>query len=285
MQIIRTVTEMQARARSLVRRGRSIGLVPTMGYLHEGHVSLMRRARQECDSVVGSIFVNPTQFGPHEDFARYPRDEEGDAKKCESADVDFLFMPSAGEMYPEKPAVFVDVEGITTVLEGSIRPGHFRGVATVVAKLFNIVRPTKAFFGQKDFQQCAVIKRMAAGLNMDVEIVVLPTVREQDGLAMSSRNSYLNPDERRAAAVIFRALTAAEQLARAGVREPEKVKNKTLAMLKEVAGLTVDYVEVADPQTLAPLAEMKGDAVILVAVRLGRTRLIDNLLITSDPSR
>ena len=281
MKIIRTVSEMQSLARSLVKQGRTIGFVPTMGYLHEGHLSLMRRARQECDVVVASIFVNPTQFGPLEDFERYPRDEEGDRKKCESAGVDVLFMPAAAEMYPEKPVVFVAVEGITDILEGAIRPGHFRGVATVVAKLFNIVLPAKAYFGQKDFQQCAVIKRMVKGLNADVEIVVLSTVREQDGLAMSSRNSYLNPEERHAAAIIYRAMSAAEQLIKAGVKEPEKVKNKATAVLKEVAGLLIDYVEVADPETLAPLSEMKGPAVILVAVRLGKTRLIDNMLVFS----
>jgi pantoate--beta-alanine ligase len=279
MLIIRTVSEMQSRARTLAHQGRTIGFVPTMGYLHDGHLSLMRRARQESDVVVTSIFVNPTQFGPHEDFERYPRDEEGDRKKCESAGVDFLFIPAAAEMYPEKPVVFVMVEGITGILEGAIRPGHFRGVATVVSKLFNIVKPAKAYFGQKDYQQCAVIRRMVKDLNMDVEIVVLPTVREADGLAMSSRNSYLSADERRTAAIIHRALSAAEHLVKAGVKEPEKVKNKTLAVLKEEPGISIDYVEVADPETLAPLSEMKGAAVIVVAVRLGRTRLIDNLLI------
>lgn len=270
---------MQSRARSLIKEGRTIGFVPTMGYLHDGHLSLMKRARQDCDTVVASIFVNPTQFGPHEDFERYPRDEEGDRKKCESAGVDLLFMPAAAEMYPDKPSVFVTVEGIADILEGAVRPGHFRGVATVVSKLFNIVKPAKAYFGQKDFQQCAVIKRMVKGLNMDVEIAVLPTMREQDGLAMSSRNSYLNPEERRAAAIIHRALSDAEQLVRAGVHEPEKVKNKTVAVLKEEPGLLIDYVEVADPETLAPLSEMKSGIVILVAVRLGKTRLIDNLMI------
>jgi pantoate--beta-alanine ligase len=279
MKIVRSVPEMQSLARSRSKEGRTIGFVPTMGYLHEGHLSLMRKAREENDVVVASIFVNPTQFGPNEDFARYPRDEDGDTKKCEAAGVDVLFIPPAAEMYPEKSSVFVIVEGITDVLEGAIRPGHFRGVATVVAKLFNIVMPGKAYFGQKDFQQCAVIKRMVKGLNMDVDIKAMPTVRERDGLAMSSRNSYLNADERRAAAVIHRALFAAEQLAKAGVKEPEKVKNKTLAILKEEPGLSIDYVEVADPESLVPLSEMKGGAVILVAVRLGKTRLIDNLVV------
>ncbi len=279
MQIITTISEMQPFAESLRKQGRSIGFVPTMGFLHEGHLSLMRRARQECETVVVSVFVNPTQFGPHEDFERYPRDEEGDRKKCESAGVDILFMPSAAEMYPEKSTVFVTINGISGILEGAVRPGHFRGVATVVAKLFHIVKPHKAFFGQKDYQQCAVIKRMVKGLNLDVEIVVLPTVREQDGLAMSSRNSYLNSGERRAAAVIYRALVAAEHLAKAGAKEPEKLKNKIQAVLREEQGIEIDYIEIADPESLAPLAMVTDKMVMLVAVRLGRTRLIDNLLV------
>jgi pantoate--beta-alanine ligase len=279
MQIITTISEMQSLAESLRRQGKTIGFVPTMGFLHEGHLSLMRRARHECDTVVVSIFVNPTQFGPQEDFDRYPRDEEGDRKKCESAGVDIIFMPSAEAMYPEKPRVFVTVEGISDILEGAVRPGHFRGVATVVAKLFNIVKPHKAFFGQKDYQQCAVIKRMVKGLDMDVEVVVMPTVREKDGLAMSSRNSYLGADERRAAAAIHRALSAAEQLVIAGVKEPGKLENKMRAILHEERGISIDYIELADPETLAPLDVVRGGIVILVAVRLGRTRLIDNLLI------
>ncbi len=270
---------MQSLADSIRNEGRTIGCVPTMGFLHEGHLSLIRRARQECEVVTVSIFVNPAQFGPAEDFDRYPRDEDGDRRKCESAGVDVLFMPASAEMYPSKPTVFVTVEGISDLLEGAIRPGHFRGVATVVAKLFNIVKPHKAFFGQKDYQQCVVIKRMVAGLNMDVDIVVFPTVREEDGLAMSSRNSYLNPEERRAAAVIHRALSSAERLVRAGVREPEKVKNKVLAVLREERGIVIDYVELAGQESLEPLASMKESAVILVAVRLGRTRLIDNCVL------
>ncbi len=270
---------MQSLAESLRRQGKTIGFVPTMGFLHEGHLSLMRRTRQECDAVVVSIFVNPTQFGPQEDFDRYPRDEQGDRNKCESAGVDIIFMPSAVEMYPEKPVVFVVVEGISDILEGAVRPGHFRGVATVVAKLFNTVKPHKAFFGQKDYQQCAVIKRMVKGLDMDVEVVVMPTVREKDGLAMSSRNSYLGADERRAAAAIHRALSAAEQLVIAGVKEPGKLENKMRAILHEERGISIDYIEVADPESLAPLEVVREGIVILVAVRLGRTRLIDNLLI------
>lgn len=279
MQIITTIPEMQSLADTFRKAGKTIGFVPTMGFLHEGHVSLMRRARQECDAVVVSIFVNPTQFGPKEDFDRYPRDEAGDRATCEAAGVDVLFMPTVDGMYPDKPSVFIFVEGISDILEGAIRAGHFRGVATVVAKLFNIVKPRKAFFGQKDYQQCAVIKRMVKGLNLEVEVVVLPTLREPDGLAMSSRNSYLSADERRKAADIHRALSSAEQMAKAGGREPEKLKNKMLAVLREVPGIEIDYVEVVDKETLTPVSSGKDSMVLLVAVRIGRTRLIDNLVI------
>ncbi len=270
---------MQSLADSMRRRGKTIGFVPTMGFLHEGHLSLMRQAREENDVAITSIFVNPTQFGPGEDFDRYPRDAEGDRRKCESAGVDFLFMPSAAEMYPEKPPIFVTVEGISNILEGAVRPGHFRGVATVVAKLFHIVKPHRAYFGQKDYQQCVVIRRMVKGLNMDVEVVMLPTVREPDGLAMSSRNTYLNADERRAAASLFRALSAARDLYGAGARDIEKLKKKMEAVLREEKKITTDYVEIADPDTLDLLSETADKMVFLVAVRLGRTRLIDNLLV------
>ncbi len=279
METINSVREMQALAESLRKQGRTIGFVPTMGFLHEGHLSLMRRARRECDVVVVSIFVNPTQFGPSEDFDRYPRDEEGDRRKCLSADVDILFMPTVSEMYPEKPVVFVTVEGISDILEGAIRPGHFRGVATVVAKLFHIVKPHTAYFGQKDYQQCAVIRRMTGELNLDVNIATLPTIREQDGLAMSSRNSYLSADERRAAAAIHRALSAAEHLALAGVREPEKLRNKMRAVFAEEKAILIDYIEIVDSETLEMLERVGKNSVILVAVRLGKTRLIDNLVL------
>jgi pantoate--beta-alanine ligase len=258
----------------------TLGFVPTMGALHAGHLSLVRRALDENDACVVSIFVNPTQFGPNEDLDRYPRDEAGDRAKCESAGVDVLFMPKASGMYPETPSVFVVMEGISDILEGAARSGHFRGVATVVAKLFNIVKPHKAFFGQKDYQQCAVIRRMVKGLNVDVDVVMLPTVRETDGLAMSSRNSYLSPDDRRKAAVIHRALSAAEQLARTGMREPAALKNRIQAVLREEKGIEIDYIEVTDHETLAPLSSAKDSMVLLIAIRLGRTRLIDNLVIS-----
>lgn len=278
MRIISTVSEMQAAANSLRSQGKTIGFVPTMGFLHEGHLSLMRTARS-ADIVVASIFVNPTQFGPSEDFDRYPRDAEGDRAKCESAGVDILFLPEVKEMYPDTPSVFVTVDGISELLEGAIRPGHYRGVATVVTKLFHAVKPHTAFFGQKDFQQCAVIKRMVQELNMDVQIAVQPTIRERDGLAMSSRNTYLSAEERRSAPVIFRALSAAEQLVQAGIVEIEKIKKKVQDTLLEEKEMRIDYVEVVDPETLAPLSEAQANMAVLVAVRLGRTRLIDNIVL------
>ncbi len=279
MKIISTISGMQSIADSVRREGKRIGFVPTMGFLHEGHLSLMARARAENDIVAASIFVNPTQFGPSEDLDRYPRDAEGDRKKCESTGVDILFMPSPAEMYPEKPQVFVIVEGISEILEGAIRPGHFRGVATVVEKLFAIVKPHRAYFGQKDFQQCVVIKRMVAGLNLDVDVQVLPTVRENDGLAMSSRNSYLKPEERRAASILYQALTAARDLQAAGAHEPEKLENKMRAVVRTEPRVVLDYAEVADAATLQPVETAKRGIVLLIAARLGSTRLIDNLVI------
>ncbi len=279
MKTITTISDMQSLADSFRREGKKIGFVPTMGFLHEGHLSLMRKARQECDVMVVSIFVNPTQFGPNEDLDRYPRDAEGDRKKCESSGADILFMPEAKEMYPEKPSVYVTVEGLSDILEGAVRPGHFRGVATVVAKLFNIVQPHTAYFGQKDFQQCAVIRRMVKGLNLAVAVTVLPTVREADGLAMSSRNSYLSSDERRAATILYRSLSAGRDLFKGGARDVDKLRNKMQAVLLEEHGIMIDYVAIADPETLEPLSQAADGMVFLVAVRLGRTRLIDNLLV------
>jgi len=270
---------MQILAEAQRRQGRTIGFVPTMGFLHEGHLTLMRSAREQCDTVVASIFVNPTQFGPDEDYERYPRDEVGDRRKCESVCVDILFIPTAIEMYHSPSAVYVIVEGVSDILEGKIRPGHFRGVATVVAKLLQIVKPHRAYFGQKDYQQCIVIKRMVSGINMDVEVNILPIVRERDGLALSSRNSYLNANERRAAPAIYRALSAAEQLVRSGEKESEKLKSAVRAVLEMEPLIAIDYVEIADHESLEPLVIINDLAVILIAVHLGRTRLIDNLLL------
>ena len=279
MRTVATISEMRSLAETFRQEGKQIGFVPTMGFLHDGHLSLMKKGREENDVLVASIFVNPTQFGPQEDLDRYPRDAEGDAEKCASVDVDVLFLPTAAEMYPVKPSVFVAVEGISDVLEGAIRPGHFRGVATVVAKLFHMVKPHRAYFGQKDYQQCAVIRRMVKGLDLDVEVVVLRTVREIDGLAMSSRNVYLDEEQRRTAACLYRALRAGEDLVRAGVHEPEKVRQKMRAVMLAEKGVEVDYAEVADADTLLPLESTQGRFVLLVAARIGGTRLIDNLLL------
>jgi len=277
MKVITAIAEMRSLSRALRMEGKKIGFVPTMGFLHEGHLSLMRRARSENDVVVASIFVNPTQFGPHEDLDRYPRDAEGDRAKCEAVGVDLLFMPQAPDLYPEKPAVFVVVEGISEVLEGAVRPGHYKGVATIVAKLFNIVQPHKAYFGQKDFQQCAVIKRMVAGLDLDVDVVVLPTMREPDGLAMSSRNSYLDKEERRVAAAVWRALSEGERLFQTGQRDAAVIQGAVRSELLREPGILIDYVAIVDPDSFTPQAVIESRTMMLVAVRVGRTRLIDNL--------
>ncbi len=279
MKIIASISEMQSLAGTLRAQKKIIGFVPTMGFLHEGHLSLMKKAGQECDFAVVSIFVNPTQFGPGEDFDRYPRDVEGDRKKCEAMGIDALFIPAADDMYPKGGGASVSVAGISDILEGAIRPGHFTGVATVVAKLFNIVRPHRAYFGQKDYQQCVVIRRMASGLNMDVDVSVLPTVREADGLAMSSRNTYLDRDERKAAPAVYRALLAGETAIRSGESDLEKLREKIRSVLLGEKAVSIDYVEIADPESVMPLKKAENRMVLLVAARLGRTRLIDNLLI------
>lgn len=253
----------------------TVGAVPTMGYLHEGHLALVRRARAENDHVVVSIFVNPTQFGPNEDYARYPRDPERDLAMLRAEGVDVVFMPSVQEMYPEGFATYVNVERLTERLEGAHRPGHFRGVTTVVTKLFNILQPHRAYFGQKDAQQLIVIRRMTRDLAFPIEIVDVPTVREPDGLAMSSRNVYLSADERRAATVLFRALEQARQLWDAGVRDGSRLRAAMRAVVESEPLARVDYVSVADPDTLEELDAAGDRALASLAVRLGSTRLID----------
>ncbi len=253
----------------------TVGAVPTMGYLHDGHLALVRRARAENDHVVVSIFVNPTQFGPTEDYARYPRDPERDLAMLRAEGVDVVFMPSLEEMYPEGFATYVNVERLTERLEGAHRPGHFRGVTTVVTKLFNILQPHRAYFGQKDAQQLIVIRRMTRDLAFPVGIVDVPTVREPDGLAMSSRNVYLSPDERRAATVLFRALERARELWDAGVRDGSRLRAAMREVVESEPLARVDYVSVADPETLEELDAIEGRALASLAVRLGSTRLID----------
>lgn len=276
MRVVHTIAEARAVRRALPG---TWGFVPTMGYLHEGHLSLVRRARAENDRVAVSIFVNPTQFGPHEDYARYPRDLERDLRLLEPLGVDLVFIPSVEEMYPPGFQTWVIVEEVSRPLEGASRPGHFRGVATVVAKLFNILQPDRAYFGQKDAQQTVVIRRMVQDLNIPVEIVICPTVREPDGLAMSSRNTYLNPEERRAATVLFRALQAAKARYEAGERDAERLREAMREVIRAEPLARIDYVSVAHPETLQELERVEGPALLSLAVYIGTTRLIDNLML------
>lgn len=274
MKIVDTIAAMK------VWRGQitgSVGFVPTMGFLHEGHLVLVRHARSGNSQVAVSLFVNPTQFGPQEDFAQYPRDPERDLALLEKEGTDIVFMPTAEEMYPKGFNSWVEVEKVTERLEGAARPGHFRGVATVVAKLFNIVEPTKAYFGQKDAQQAVVIKKMVADLNMNLEIVVVPTVREPDGLAMSSRNIYLDPEERRAATVLYRALSRAQQSWERGESDAECLRQEMIDLIQQEPWATIGYVNVADATTLEELTRIDRPALVSLAVKIGKTRLIDNI--------
>jgi pantoate--beta-alanine ligase len=279
MRTITTVREMRREASRRHTHGRRIGFVPTMGALHEGHLSLMKRAKEDCGAVVVSLFVNPAQFGPDEDYGRYPRDPEGDWKKCESVGVDVLFMPTEKEIYPEGHKTIVEVTGLGDILEGHLRPGHFRGVATVVLKLFNIVRPDIAYFGQKDYQQTVILRRLARDLNLDMEVVMCPTVREPDGLAMSSRNVYLSPEERRAAALLYRALKQGEERVRQGDRSSQSVRKAIEETVQQSPLVRLEYTEVRDTETLEPIPSVADRAVLLIAARVGKTRLIDNLLV------
>jgi pantoate--beta-alanine ligase len=274
MQVVGTIFEIRALRQQL--KG-SVGFVPTMGYLHEGHLALVKRARIENSTVIVSIYVNPTQFGPREDFGAYPRDLDRDLELLRKEGADIVFVPSDDEMYPPEFSSWVDVEKVTERLEGASRPGHFRGVATVVAKLFNVVQPTKAYFGQKDAQQAAVIKRMAADLNMGIEIVVVPTVRESDGLAMSSRNIYLSSKERQAATILFKALTLARQLGRSGEKDAEKIRRQMASLIQKEPLAQIAYISIADAETLEELNLLDRPAVASLAVRIGKTRLIDNM--------
>ncbi len=257
----------------------TVGLVPTMGYLHEGHLSLIRRAKAECEHVVVSIFVNPTQFGANEDLSKYPRDLERDLSLIKPLGVDLVWTPTPEIMYPTGYQTWVEVDAVTRPLEGSMRPTHFKGVTTVVAKLFNSVQPHKAYFGQKDAQQAAVIRQMTRDLNFPVDVIVCPTVREADGLAMSSRNKYLEGTDRKAAAVLFRALSAAKDAYEGGERNAEVLRGKMKEVLESEPRATVQYVSCADYDTLEELDVVKGKALLSMAVLLGKTRLIDNFVL------
>jgi pantoate--beta-alanine ligase len=274
MQVVGTIFEIRALRQQL--KG-SVGFVPTMGYLHEGHLALVKQARIENSTVVASIYVNPTQFGPREDFGAYPRDLNRDLEFLRKEGTDIVFVPSDDEMYPPEFSSWVDVEKVTERLEGASRPGHFRGVATVVAKLFNIVQPSKAYFGQKDAQQVMVIKRMVADLNMGTEVVVVPTLRESNGLAMSSRNIYLSPEERQAATILFKALTLARQLRGGGEKDAEEIRRQMTSLIQKEPLAQIDYVSIADAETLEELDLLDRPALASLAVRIGKTRLIDNM--------
>ena len=277
MQVFSTILDFRE-ARSSIRG--TLGLVPTMGYLHQGHLALVRRARSENEALAVSIFVNPSQFGPDEDFDTYPRDMEKGLALLAAEGADLVFTPSSEEMYPPGFDTWIEVGGAGRRLEGEHRPGHFRGVATIVASLFDVVDPDRAYFGQKDGQQVAIIKRMVADHNLGVEIVVVPTVREADGLALSSRNMYLTPDQRKAAPVIYRALRSAHGLWENGERRAEPLRREVRRRLKEEPLIEgVDYVSLADPSTMDELENLQGQAMVSVAVRMGRARLIDNLLL------
>jgi pantoate--beta-alanine ligase len=278
MQIFDTVNGLRTFLAAHRAAGRRIGLVPTMGYLHAGHLSLVHKARHECDVVVMSIFVNPKQFGPQEDFTTYPRDMEGDLRQAREAGVDAVFAPSVEEMYPPGFLTEVAVHELTSPLCGAARPGHFNGVTTVVAKLFNIVGPDRAYFGQKDYQQVTVLRKMATDLCLPLEVITCPTVREPDGLAMSSRNAYLNPAERQAALVLSRVLHLAEERLVQGERQGTRLT----AMLRDCIAreplARIDYAAVCDPETLQEVEQLSGNVLVVLAVYIGKTRLIDNAL-------
>lgn len=278
MRLIQNVSEMKALSKSVIDDGKTIGFVPTMGYLHKGHLSLVQKAKEENDIVVVSIFVNPTQFGPNEDYNRYPRDLERDLRLLNPFNVDYIFNPSVEEMYPAYYSVYVDETEMSKYLCGARRPGHFRGVCTVVTKLFNIVRPTRAYFGQKDAQQFRILRRMVENLNMDVEMVEMPIVREPDGLAMSSRNVYLSDEERREAPRLYKSLLEAKRLIDGGERDVQKIKDAMQRVLNHPL-LKIDYIEVVDEKRLIPVDRIEGDVIVAIAVFFGKARLIDNVII------
>ncbi len=279
MQVVEKIEAMKEAARWWRRQGKTIGFVPTMGYLHAGHLSLVRAAKGEAAVTVVSIFVNPIQFGPKEDFNRYPRDLGRDRALLEAEGVDYLFYPSAEEMYPPGFKTYVEVTELQDVLCGRSRPGHFRGVATVVLKLFNIVSPDLAYFGQKDAQQAVIIQQMVKDLNLDVKIKVLPVVRDEDGLALSSRNAYLSPEERQAALAIPRSLEQAARLVASGENKAEAIKTQIEKVIKAEPKLKIDYVEIVHPENLTPVEVVDEGCLIAVAVYCGQTRLIDNVKI------
>lgn len=283
MEIIRIPRIMHDTSKEHLLHGRSIGFVPTMGALHEGHLSLVKRSKDENDITVVSVFVNPLQFGPSEDFQRYPRDTDGDVAKLRKAEADVLFMPDASSIYHKGFSTYINVGMISEKLCGAFRPGHFRGVATIIAKLFNIVSSTRAYFGQKDFQQAVIITKMSKDLDMPVDIIVSPTIREHDGLAMSSRNLYLNEEERKAAAVIYRCLVQTSEMIKSGIINSEQIKGFMKEKLSEEPLVTeIQYASAYDPGTLDELEVVEKEALLAVALKIGSVRLIDNMLVTTE---
>jgi len=277
--IVEKVKDMKELSKKYLKENKTIGFVPTMGFLHEGHLSLVKRAREENDIVVVSIFVNPTQFGPNEDYESYPRDFERDVKLLKELNVDVVFHPPVEEMYPKDFSTYVEETKLSRYLCGKSRPGHFRGVCTIVTKLFNIVHPTRAYFGQKDAQQFRVIKRMVRDLNMDVELVECPIVREHDGLAMSSRNIYLSDDERVQALALYNSLKLAENLIKSGERDAGVVKSAMKEFLSRYDKVKIDYVEIVDEETLEPVKHIEGKVIVAIACWVGKARLIDNVIV------
>ena len=277
MQVTKTVEETRKQIKAWKKEGKTVGLVPTMGFLHEGHASLIKKCREQNDIVVVSDFVNPTQFGPTEDLEAYPRDFERDSKLCESLGADLIFCPEPSEMYHD-PHAFVSIDTLSETLCGKTRPIHFKGVCTVVTKLFHIVAPDRAYFGQKDAQQLAIIKWMVRDLNFDIEIVGCPIVRETDGLAKSSRNTYLNPEERKAALVLSRAVGLGEELIQNGERKADVIVEKMKKLIEEEPLAKIDYVQAVDAISIQPVAEIKGTVLVAMAVFIGKTRLIDNFI-------
>jgi len=285
MEIITDINQMQKRAEALRNSGKTIAFVPTMGCLHDGHLALMRAGRELGDVLVVSIFVNPAQFGPKEDFGSYPRNLERDSALCRQVGVDIIFHPAAEAIYPRGFQTHIEVENLSRGLCGDFRPGHFRGVATVVAKLFNIVKPHAAVFGEKDCQQLAVIRRMTADLNLDVQIVGYPTVRETDGLAMSSRNTFLSAAERQSALSLSRSLEQAQQMVREGERAPGRIEQAVRETISREPATEIEYVRVCHPESLSELKWVEDSTLLALAVRVGKTRLIDNRIITTKPGR
>lgn len=281
MKVVKTISEVRNEVKAWKKAGLSVGLVPTMGYLHEGHKSLMERACQENDRVVVSIFVNPTQFGPNEDFAAYPRDLQRDAAMCEAVGVALIFHPEPEEMYGKDFHTYVNMEVLSETLCGKTRPIHFRGVCTVVSKLFHIITPDRAYFGQKDAQQLAIIKRMVKDLNFDIEIVGCPIVREKDGLAKSSRNTYLNPEERKAALILSQAIYLGQELTKNGEKDAEKIVQDMKHLIETEPLAKIDYVQAVDAASMQPVSEIKGEVLFAMAVYIGKTRLIDNFIYES----